>query len=417
ILKGMKKTLRIPQAPSGPIPELTEFLARFQVHFKRTESEIAAERYLTGLLTEHPNKNCDTLAEIVPGTSAQSLQGLLTSMVWDEEDLNRQRVQVMAALPTEGDGVMIFDDTGFAKQGKDSVGVKRQYSGTLGKVANCQVTVNCTYAERTLAWPVATRLYLPKEWATDAGRRQKAHIPDTIPFQTKAEIALELLDQANTWGVRHRCVAADADYGDNPHFLDGLEQRHARYVVAVRANFQVSLARGAAATVEAAHAVIQRQRPNQWTTIRWKEGPTGWLRARFTAIRCWRVDGHGIRRVGWLIGQCPVRGETGDWKYVWSNFPPQTPLAKMAEYFHRRHWVEQFHEEAKGELGWDQYQGRLWHGFHRHAILTLLTYSFLVWREWQERQNRPRRGRPRGAFSPSAGSASHHLAAAPSPIG
>ncbi len=221
----MKKILRIPQAPSEPMPELNEFLAQFQVHFKRKESEMAAERYLTGLLTEHPNKNCDTLAEVIPGTSEQSLQGLLTSMVWDEEDLNRQRVQVMAALPTEGDGIVIFDDTGFAKQGMHSVGVKRQYSGTLGKVANCQVTVNCTYAERTLAWPVSTRLYLPENWASDAPRRQKAHIPEAVQFQTKAEIALSLLDQANTWGVRHRCVVADADYGDNPHFLDGLEQR------------------------------------------------------------------------------------------------------------------------------------------------------------------------------------------------
>ncbi len=399
---GMKKTPRIPQAPSEPIPELTEFLAQFQVHFKRKESEAAAERYLTGLLTEHPNKNCDTLAEVVPGTSEQSLQGLLTSMVWDEQDLNRQRVQVMAALPTEGDGVLIFDDTGFAKQGQHSVGVKRQYSGTLGKVANCQITVNGTYAERTLAWPVSTRLYLPKEWATDAERRREAHVPDTVQFQTKAEMALDLLDQARAWGVRPRCVVTDADYGDNPHFLDGLEQRNERYVVTVRVNFQVSLARRTTATVENAQTIIQRQRPDQWTTIRWKEGTKGWLRARFTAIRCWRVDGQGVRRLGWLIGQRPLRGETGDWKYIWSNFPSQTPLTKMVEYFHRRHWIEQFHEEAKGELGWDQYQGRLWPGFHRHAVLTLLTYSFLVWLEWQARQSRPPRGRPRGAFSPSA---------------
>jgi SRSO17 transposase len=185
------------------MPELAEFLAQFQVHFDRRESRAAAERYLTGLLTDHPNKNCDTLATVVPGTSEQSLQGLLTTMVWDDTDLNRQRVQVMRALPTEGDGVLIFDDTGFAKQGKSSVGVARQYSGTLGKVANCQVTVNCDYAERTLAWPVATRLYLPEAWAKDPVRRKQTHIPKTIQFKTKAEIALELLDQANHWGVRH----------------------------------------------------------------------------------------------------------------------------------------------------------------------------------------------------------------------
>lgn len=410
------KTLRIPQAPTEPIPELAEFLDQFHVHFKRKESEAAAERYLTGLLTEHPNKNCDTLAAVVPGTSEQSLQGLLTRMVWDEEDLNRQSVQVMAALPTEGDGVLIVDDTGFAKPGQHSVGVKRQYSGRLGKVANCQITVNCTYAERTLAGPVSTRLYLPKEWANDPLRRQAAHVPDMVRFQTKAEIALDLLDQTRAWGVRHRCVVADADYGDNPHSLDGLEQRAERYVVAVRANFQVSWSQRAETPSQDAQEVIVQQPHQQWTTIRWKEGTTGWLRARFTAIRCWRVDGQGVRHIGRLIGQRPIRGETGDWKYLWSNFPPQTPLGMMVEYFHRRHWVEQFHEEAKGELGWDQYQGRLWHGFHRHAVLTLLTYSFLVWFEWQERHSRPRRGRPRGAFSPSAGPAPSDLTPTPSPL-
>src|SRR5213078_2129964 len=126
---------------------------------------------------------------VVPGTSEQSLQGLLTAMAWDEDDLNRQRVQGQQALPTEGDAALLFDDTGFAKQGKSSVGVARQYSGTLGKVGNCQVTVNCHYAERTLAWPVATRLYLPKEWAEDADRRAKAKVPEEIRFQTKPEIA------------------------------------------------------------------------------------------------------------------------------------------------------------------------------------------------------------------------------------
>ena len=131
-----------------------------------------------------------------------SLQGLLTAIDWDEDDLNRQRVQDMLRLPTEGDGVLIFDDTGFAKQGRCSVGVARQYSGTLGKVGNCQVTVNCHYAERTVAWPVATRLYLPKSWAHDAGRRAKAKVPEEVTFQTKPQIALDLLDRALEWGVR-----------------------------------------------------------------------------------------------------------------------------------------------------------------------------------------------------------------------
>ena len=158
----MEKPLRVPQVPSEPIAELEEFLTPYRVEFHRRESQQAAERYLTGLLSQHPNKNCDTLAQLAPGGSAQQLQGLLTEMVWDETALNRQRVAEWTALPTEGDGVPLFDDTGFAKQGKHSVGVARQYSGTLGKVAHCQVAVNCHYAERKLAWPVASRLYLPE---------------------------------------------------------------------------------------------------------------------------------------------------------------------------------------------------------------------------------------------------------------
>src|SRR5215831_14015081 len=236
----MKTRKRVPLAPGEAMPALDEFLRPFHVHFKRSEATHALERYLTGMFTEHPNKNCDTIASVVPGTSEQSLQGLLTAMLWDEDDLNKQRVKAMLALPTQGDAALVFDDTGFPKQGKSSVGVHRQYSGTLGKVGNCQVTVNCHYAERTIAWPVATRLYLPKEWAFDLARRAKARIPQDVVFRTKPQIALELLDRARSWGVRWACVTADGDYGDNPNFLAGLEQRRQRYVVAVRCDFAVA---------------------------------------------------------------------------------------------------------------------------------------------------------------------------------
>jgi len=155
----MSTTTRLPRAASTPLPELADFLQPFHVQFRRPESYTALERYLTGLLTDHAHKNCATLAAVVPGTSEQQLQGLLTMMQWDAVALNRQRVEHMRALSTEGDAVLIFDDTGFLKQGHASIGVSRQYTGTIGKVANCQVTVNCHYAERTVAWPVATRLH------------------------------------------------------------------------------------------------------------------------------------------------------------------------------------------------------------------------------------------------------------------
>jgi SRSO17 transposase len=381
------------------MPALDEYLRPFHVHFARSEATHALERYLTGMFTEHPNKNCDTIAQVVPGTSEQSLQGLLTAMSWDEDDLNRQRVQDLLALPTEGDAALLFDDTGFAKQGRSSVGVARQYSGTLGKVGNCQVTVNCHYAERTIAWPVATRLYLPQEWAFDPARREKAKVPEDIAFQTKPEIALDLLDQADAWGVRYACVVADADYGDNPNFLAGLEKRRKRYVAAVRKDFLVALTiDGPAQTAEAVLAAVPQR---HWQTIRWRQGSKGWLKARFTALRCWRQPSQGVRVPGWLIGERPARGRKDKWKYHWSNFSAATPLEAMVEYAHRRCGVEQFHEESKGLLGWDQYQGRLWPGFHRNSVLVMLAYSFLVQQEWEQRQKQSLRGRPRRAFSPS----------------
>jgi SRSO17 transposase len=192
------------------LPELDVFLSTFKLRFRRPEAEAALERYLTGLLTELPNKNCDTMAQAVPGTHEQRLQGLLTTMQWDEEALNRQRVEKMIAAATIGNGVLIFDDTGFAKQGQASVGVARQYSGTLGKVGNCQVAVTCCYSDPQASWPVAVRLYLPEAWTADPQRLKRARVPADVTFQTKPEIALSLLDQARAWGVPHRCVVADA---------------------------------------------------------------------------------------------------------------------------------------------------------------------------------------------------------------
>lgn len=384
------------------MPALEDFLRRYHVHFARSEATHALERYLTGMFTEHPNKNCDTIAQVVPDTSEQSLQGLLTNMVWDEDDLNKQRVKQLLALPSEGDAALIFDDTGFAKQGKSSVGVARQYSGTLGKVGNCQVTVNCHYAERTIAWPVATRLYLGKEWAYDEARRKRAKVPKEITFQTKQQIALDLLDKADSWGVKYAAVVADADYGDNPNFLVGLENRTKRYVAAVRKDFKVALTQdGPAQRVEVVLAAVPQSR---WQTIRWREGSKGWLKARFYAVRCWREPSEGVRVPGWLIGERPARGgsDKEKWKYHWSNFGVDAQLEEMVEYAHRRYGVEQFHEEAKGLLGWDQYQGRLWTGFHRNSVLVMLAYSFMVVQEWEQRQQVTLRGRPRGAFSPSA---------------
>jgi hypothetical protein len=203
----------------------------------------------------------------------------------------------------------------------------------------------------------------------------------------------------------------------------------------VRADFQVALSRSARTAPQRAERVIATQAARRWQTWSWKEGCRGWLKARFVAIRCWRVDGRGVRRIGWLIGQRPAHGQSGDAKYFWSDFHAHAHLPRMIEYTHWRHWIEQYHEEAKGELGWDQYQDRHWQGLesvlkirhwqtfdretspksgfferktefqntllHRNAVLVMSSYSFLVWLEWRARQKQRMVGRPRRAFSPS----------------
>jgi SRSO17 transposase len=389
-------------ASPAKLPELQEFLGAFQVRFRRPEGRAALERYTTGLLTELPTKNGDTIAQAVPGTSAQRVQEFLTNMQWDEEDLNRQRVQKMIAEATTGDGVLVFDDTGFAKRGTASVGVARQYSGTLGKVGNCQIAVTCCYSDLRVTWPVAVRVYLPKSWADDPARRRQTRVPPEVAFQTKPEIALALLDQARAWGVPHRCVVADADYGDNPNFLAGLEARQEPYVVAVRTDFPVRVGGAATSPVWRADELLQSVPRWQWRTVRWRRGTKGWLRKKFVAVRGWRVrrDEHGHE--GWLLGERAARGQPEEPKYYWSNLPASASLEELAGYAHRRHAIEQFHEEAKGELGWDQYQGRLWVGFHRHAVTVMLAYSFLVWLEQRQRRHHTRQGRRCDLFPPSA---------------
>src|SRR5215472_13643052 len=255
-------------ASPDELPELKEFLGSFRVRFRRPEGAEALERYTTGLLTELPTKNCDTMAQAVPGTSEQRRQEFLTNMPWDEADLNPQRVQKMTAEATLGAGVLVLDDTGFPKQGKTSVGVARQYSGTLGKVGHCQIAVTCCDTDPQATWPVAVRLYLPRAWADDPDRRGRARVPDEVTFQTKPELALALLDQARAWGVPSRGVVADADYGDNPNFLAGVEARQEPYGVGVRTDFQVSVGRAATTPVWRADELLQTVPRWQWRTIR-----------------------------------------------------------------------------------------------------------------------------------------------------
>jgi SRSO17 transposase len=345
------------------------------------------------------------------------LQHLLTDATWDPLALDEARVRGLAARSPAG-GVLVLDDTGLPKQGHASVGVAAQYSGTLGKVGNCQVVVTAEYvadvpaAGQPLHWPVSAQLFLPESWTSDPARRAAAHIPPQEPATPKGERALQLLDRARAWGVPFQVVVADAGYGDQPPFLDGLEARGLAYVCAVESTFgvrrpeEVRQARAQAAPppapprgrgqpkkprpapLHAAEAVLLRVPEDAWQPITWREGGRGPLTKQFVALRVHRATGGAHlpitdRRVttgsvGWLVGERPLPGHPGEVKYYFSSLPADTPLPRLVELAHTRWAIEQFYEDAKGECGLDEYQGRRWDGLHRHLALVMLAYSFLM---------------------------------------
>ena len=412
------KTPIVPKASPETLPELAAYLKPFAPLFRRSTSRASVERDLTGLLTDLPRKNCDTIAAVVVGTSTERLQHLLTDATWDPQALDTQRVQnLVAQSPPQG--LLVLDDTGLPKQGRGSVGVARQYSGTLGKVANCQVVVTAHYvadeptSSAPVHWPLAARLYLPEVWAAESARRTKVRVPTDITFQTKPELALALVDQARTWGVPFACVVADAGYGDNPTFLTGLDDRQVAYVVGVSSTFGGRLpdevhaaalrpaprprGRGQPqkprpAPLSAAKAVLEALPADRWQTITWRAYDDVVLRKQFVAVRVhWATGGAQFstshHRVstgpeGWLLGERPIPGAHGDLKWYFSTLPADTPLHRLVEVAHSRWPIEQFYEDAKGECGLDHYQGRRWDGLHRHLALVMLAYSFLVRQRW-----------------------------------
>ncbi len=393
----MKKKITSDKA----LPELADYLSSFDKYFVRSEGRESLERYSTGLLSDIPRKNGATIEDSVPGTSYQRLQSLTTSIQWDEKGSDQERVEKLRDNVSLGDAVLIHDDTGHPKQGKHSVGVARQYCSELGKVANCQVVVTLHYADPATSWPVNARLYLPSKWTDDPQRMIEAGVPEDVEFQTKPEIALALLDEANRMSIPHKAVVADSSYGGNDTYLSGLEQRKEHYVNAVPCDFTVTLKDDPEESIQRADVALHQIPRQEWATIRWREGTKGWLRKKFVAVRAYRTL-DGVRKtLGWLIGERPGYGQgKGDWKYYFSNFPVDTQLEQMVKYVHRRWHIDRFYEDAKNELGWGDYQGRKWIGFHRHTIIVMITYSFLAWREWKHRHSAPRPvGRPRNPFS------------------
>jgi len=432
--------MAIPKAGAEPLADLDTFLEPFSQLLRRAESKAALERYTTGLLADVGRKTASEIGRAVPNTSGQNLQEFLTRTAWNAAEMDRLRIGHMLERASAGAGVLVIDDTGFAKKGRHSVGVARQYSGTLGRVDNCQVLVTCHYVDAVFDWPVNARVYLPESWTEDAARCRKAKVPEEIAFATKGEIALALIDQARNAGIEPRAAVTDAGYGDQPPVLDGLEARELAYAAAVGCEIRFRLA----AAVQAdpgdpppparrpkgrprkktgledrvaalpASAILAALPEGAWEDIAWRQGSKGALVKQFTRVRVHRAGKHGrhLHSCGWLIGERPRPGHSGDDKYYFAWGLDDLPLNKLVEMVHVRWVIERFYQDAKGELGLDDYEGRLWHGLHRHVALVMLAHCFLTLQQTygpailEPSHDAPARGfPPRGAKKPGRAAA------------
>jgi SRSO17 transposase len=410
----------VPKASSEPLPEIAQFLKPFAPLFRRSQSRHSLERYITGLLTDLDRKNCDTIAAAVTGTSTERLQHLLTDADWDSKELDGARVRSLSEKSPEG-GILLLDDTSFPKQGKSSVGVARQYCGALGKRANCQVVVSAHYvvadepeSSRPLHWPVSAQLYLPESWALDRELRERAHVPEAVGFRSKPQIGLSLVDLSREWGVPFEMVVCDSGYGKYPMFLEGLEERKLPYVCGVESTFGVRLPGEVVAAKEAgappyrgrgqppkerpaplytAKEVIGSLPEEAWQTVLWREGTKGTLSKQMVALRAHRATGSSRHSTthervvtaaeGWLIAERPLgraaeeEGEE-EVKYYYGTLGADVSLERLAALAKSRWAIEQFYEDAKGECGLGDFQGRRWDGLHRHLALVMVAYSFLM---------------------------------------
>ncbi len=376
--------------------------------------------YCTGLMLPLERKSVEPLAAVTsPGRVSaqhQSLMHFVSVSPWsDQKLLAKVGEQVLPVIERHGPiEAWIIDDTGFRKKGRHSVGVARQYCGEIGKQDNCQVAVSLSLANAWASLPVAFRLYLPKLWAEDAVRREKAGVPDHLAFATKPQIALEQIRGACEAGLPRGVVLMDAGYGVDARLRLGVTALGLSYVAGVLSNtlaFAPGHARGprqmppknarrqqhAASIKEIALGLPAEA----WAQVEWREGAAAPLSGRFARVRVCSAHRHRTlpeRSAEWLLIEWP-EGEVEPTRYWLSTLPEDIAFERLVELTKLRWRIERDYQDLKQEVGLDHFEGRSWRGFHHHASLCIAAYGFLI----SERETIPPSGPGSARRGPQAG--------------
>lgn len=377
------------------------FVDTYTEHFQSYRHDVSekARQYACGLMQAGSRKNMDRMAEVVPESKSRNLQQFLTHSKWNHRDVIDHVAQdVDKLLGNERDACFLIDESGFAKQGKMSVGVSRQWLGRLGKVDNGQVAVFGALANGPYVAPVDVRLYLPEKWVNDRERCKRACIPeDERKFRTKIELALAMVRHAREKGLRYGWVGADAGYGKGPGFCFALEEMGERFVVDVHSDFHVYLKDPKPYLPEKAgnsgHPFTKYQSDQKgievldlvnslpahsWKTMTVRKTTRGVLRVRIYRLKVYVWDGETQRVSCWNLIVTKSLGNNPDTKISLTNAPERTTLKRLGWMQRQRYWVERAFEDGKSECGMADYQVRKWSAWHHHMALVMMAMLFML---------------------------------------
>lgn len=359
--------------------------ARIGRHFRRAEARARAKRYLSGLLERVERKNGWQLAERLGETGPQGVQRLLNAAEWDVEAVRDDLRDYVVEQLGDSSGVLIVDETGFLKKGAKSAGVQRQYSGTAGRIENCQVGVFLAYATSNGQAFLDRELYLPQEWADDAARRAEAGVPTTRAFATKPALARQLLARAFAAQVPAAWVTGDEIYGDDTDLRRWLEEEDHPYVLAVSASHPI----WHDGTPKRAEAVVAALPAAAWG--RWSAGAGSQGERLYDWVGVRLPFPTAAGQAQWLLARRSLSDHT-ELAYYRAYGPAETALAALVQVAGQRWAIEVGFEDAKDLVGLDQYEVRKWTAWYRHITLALLAHAYLAGLRVQAQRQEQQKG-------------------------